>query len=100
VWGEWWDYSLSIIALEADSLGVYELGDESKNTVYYGKGKIKTRLLDHLNKRECPLARYYRFELFTTEAECEAKEQELLENYKRNHGKLPIYNEKIANRNS
>ena len=96
VWGEWWEYSLSIIALETESLGVYELGDESKDTVYYGKGKIKTRLLDHSNKRECPQARYYRFELFTTEAECEAKEQELLEDYKRIHGTLPMYNEKIG----
>ena len=94
--GVWWSYTTRIVALETDSIGVYELGDKSKNTVYYGKGKIKTRLLTHLNKKECSLARYYRFELFTTEAECEAKEQELLEDYKRIHGTLPMYNEKIG----
>ena len=93
----WWSYTTRIVALETDSIGVYELGDKSKNTVYYGKGKIKTRLLAHLNKKECPLARYYRFELLTTEVECKEKERELLEAYLRIHGKLPMYNQKKAN---
>jgi len=95
-WGQWWTYSKDLVAHDPDKLGVYELGDKSKNTVYYGSGKIKTRLSDHLNKKECPMARYYRFELFSTEAECRAREKELLEDYKRKHGKLPMYNEKIG----
>jgi len=85
-----------MVSYDPDDSGVYELGDEAKNTVYYGSGKIKTRLLDHLNKRECPLARYYRFELFPTEAECKRREKELLEEYKRIHGNLPMYNERLG----
>lgn len=95
-WGSWWSYNQSMASTEPDSFGVYELGDENKNTVYYGSGKVKTRLLDHLNKKECPLARYYRIELFATEAECKAKEEALLAEYKRVHGKLPMYNERIG----
>jgi len=85
-----------MVSTDPDELGVYELGDESKNTMYYGKGKIKTRLMDHLNKKECPLARYYRYEKLSTEAECERREKELIENYMRIHGKYPMYNERMG----
>lgn len=95
-WGKWWTYSKGIVSFDPDKLGVYELADKDKNTVYYGSGKIKTRLLYHLNKKECPLARYYRFELFDTEEKCRAREKQLLADYKTKHGKLPMYNEKIA----
>jgi len=85
-----------VVAYDPDKLGVYELGDEAKSTVYYGSGMIRTRLLDHLSKKECPMARFYRFELLNTEAECETREKELLENYKQRRRKLPMYNEKIG----
>jgi len=61
----------------------------------YWSGKIKTRLLDHLNKKECPMAKNYRFELFNTEADCRARKKALLEEYQKNNDKLPMYNEKI-----
>lgn len=96
VFGQWWTYVASVVAHDPDELGVYELGDDAKNTVYYGSGKIKTGLLDHLNKKECPMARYYRLELFKTEEECKAREQQLLDDYKRRNGKLPIYNERTG----
>ncbi len=95
-WGKWWSYTKSIVSIDPDKLGVYELEDYLHNTVYYGSGKIKTRLVDHLNKKECPMAKNYRFELFNTEAECRAREEQLLEDYKRIHGKLPMYNERIG----
>jgi hypothetical protein len=85
-----------MVSSDPDELGVYELGDESQNTVYYGKGKIKTRLMDHLNKKECPLARHYRYERCYTEVECERREKYLLEEYKRIHEKYPMYNERLG----
>ena len=39
------------------------------------------------------MAKNYRFELFDTEAECRAREKALLEEYQKNHDKLPMYNE-------
>lgn len=95
-WGPWFTYFASNVELDPDQLGVYELADEAKNAVYYGSGKVKTRLRDHLNKKECPLARYYRFELLSTEGQCRAREEELLKNYKAAHGKLPMYNERMG----
>ena len=94
-WGKWWSLTKSIVSIEDDKLGVYELENSLHYTVYYGSGKIKTRLFDHLNKKECPMAKNYRFELFNTEAECRAREKALLEEYQKNHDKLPMYNEKI-----
>jgi len=85
-----------MVSRDPDELGVYELGDFSKITVYYGSGKIRSRLLDHLNKKECPLAKYYRFELFATEEACKGREKELLDEFKRIYGKLPRCNEKIG----
>ena len=94
-WGKWWSLTKSIVSIDPDKLGVYELENSLHNTVYYGSGKIKTRLLDHLNKKECPIAKNYHFELFNTEAECKAREKALLEEYQKKHDKLPMYNEKI-----
>lgn len=97
VWGGWWHYIENVAQYEPESLGVYELGDDSKNTVYYGSGVVKTRLLDHLRKKEYPMARYYRIELFPSERECRAREQQLLEDYKRGHNSdLPMYNERMG----
>jgi hypothetical protein len=80
-----------------ERIGVYELADESKDTVYYGNGKVKARLLDHLNKKEFPLDRFYRVEYCSIETECKAKEQQLLETYKKAHnGQLQIYNEVVG----
>ena len=79
---------------EPDEWGVYELTDAAKNTVYFGSGKIKTCLLEHINKRACLLAEYYRFELCETGQECKAKEMALLESFKKKYRKLPIYNQK------
>lgn len=81
---------------DSDHLAVYELGDKDRNTVYYGSGKLKTRLLSHLNKEECPLARHYRFEIFSTEEECREREEALLKAYEDKHKKLPMYNERIG----
>ena len=94
MWGKWWMYFEHLINYDPDEFGVYELGDAGKNTIYYGSGKIKTRLLDHINKKNFPLAKYYRFELSKTEPQCRKKEKALLESYEEIHGKLPMYNER------
>lgn len=95
-WSEWWNFVAPVVEHDRDDLGVYELADDAKNTVYYGSGKMKTRLQDHLNKKECPLARYYRLEYLSTEAQCRAREEELLRDYQKIHGKLPMYNERMG----
>jgi len=91
---EWWTFNRSIIAYSPDKLGVYELGDEERITLYYGYGKIRTKLLEHLNKKECLRARYFRFELLETEEECMIRIQQLLHEYQNRFDILPLYNER------
>ena len=93
---KWWMYIEPIIWHDPDEFGVYELGDATKNTVYFGSGKILTSLMNHIKKNEFPLAKYYRFEIFKTEKKCKEKKEILLESYKKLHGKLPKYNAKMA----
>jgi predicted GIY-YIG superfamily endonuclease len=93
-WSKWWTYALEVITYDRDDPAVYELADDTKNIVYCGSGKLKTRLQDHLNKKESPLAKYYRFEYLSTEAECKAREKELLTDYQKKNGKVPMYNER------
>lgn len=101
-WGSWGSYNFATLLKRSlgilyarERIGVYELADESKETVYYGSGQVKARLLDHLNKKECPLAKFYRVDYCKTETECKTKEQQLLEAYTKEHnGQLPIYNKR------
>lgn len=92
----WHTYNPSIIAYSPDKLGIYELGDGERITMYYGYGKIRTRLLEHLNRNEYPMARYFSFELLETEEECEARVQQLSlsHKYQKRYGILPHYNER------
>lgn len=92
-WSYWWTYINNVVSLDPDEVGVYELADNNKETVYYGRGKIKTNVLTHINTNKCPKAHYYRFKLYATEQECQVREEELLQAYNKSHGKLPIYNE-------
>jgi hypothetical protein len=103
-WSSWWSYNFTTIFKRSlgvlyarERIGVYELADVNKDTVYYGSGKVKARLLDHLNKGEFPMAEFYRVEYCSTENDYRAKEQKLLEEYEKTHdGGLPIYNERIG----
>ena len=89
-WSPWWLYNITTVFKRSlgvlyvrERIGVYELAEGSKDTVYYGSGKVKARLLNHLKKKEFPLARFYRVEYCSTETECKTKEQQLLEAYKK-----------------
>lgn len=103
-WSPWWSYCFTTIFRRSlgvlyarERIGVYELAGHSKDTVYYGSGKVKARLLDHLNRKDFPLAEFFRVEYCLTEEECKAKELQLLEVYKQTHnGRLPVYNERIG----
>ena len=95
VWSDWWNFKSGMVSHDRDDFGVYELADEDETTLYIGSGKVRTRLLEHLSKDECPLATRYRIDCCATEAQAKVKENHLLEAYKSvRNGKLPLYNEK------
>ena len=95
-WTQWWGYYAASVSLDSDIYGVYELGDANKEIVYVGSGKVKSKLLCHLEKKECPLARYYRLIIVGIEEACKSKELEILQEYRESMGRLPLYNEKMG----
>jgi hypothetical protein len=92
---EWCTYNGSIIEYYPNELGVYELVDEEKMTLYYGYGNIRTKLLEHFKKKEFPLVKYFHFQKLETEEECALMEQKLLHEYQEKFDAdiLPLYNE-------
>jgi hypothetical protein len=96
-WSDWWNFKIGMVSHDRDDFGVYELADDSEATLYIGCGKVRTELLEHLNKNDCPLTTRYRIDCCATEAESRAKEKHLLDAYKSvRNGKLPLYNEPTA----
>ena len=66
--------------------------DGDEYIVYIGSGQVKTRLLDHLNKKEFPMGNNTVLNTASTETECRIREQQLLQAFENAHGKLPMYN--------
>ena len=93
VWTQWCTFREGTVASCKNDFGVYELADDAQNTVYYGSGEIKARLLTNLRKKEYRRATQYRVEYCSAEIECRIKEQQLLQAYNHAHGRLPWYNE-------
>lgn len=83
-----------------DQSGVYELLG-GNDTIYYGrstgeKTSIRARLEDHKSGSEgsCTKnASHFRWEVTSSAV---AREKELLDEYNRNHGKLPRCNERVG----
>ena len=79
-------FSRIVIAGAPDDPGIYALWDEDE-LVYYGRGAIRTRLLQHLERRE--RATHYSWELC---ADPVAREAALLSEHERTFGRPPRYN--------
>ena len=93
-WTQWWGYYAASVSLDSDVYGVYELGDVNKEIVYVGSGKVKNRLLCHLEKKEFPLARYYRYSIIGGEESSKLRESEILQEYRESMDRFPLYNGK------
>ena len=77
------------------SEGVYQLFDSGKNPIYIGRSDdLRRRLTEHLNTSDTCIksASYFTYEVSSRSI---SREQELLEEYKRNHGRLPRCNDKL-----
>lgn len=84
--GRRYRFSRIVIAGAPKDVGVYVLWDDDE-AVFYGRGAIRTRLLEHLSRRE--RATHYGWELCKDPA---ARELELLEEHQRTFGRRPRYN--------
>jgi hypothetical protein len=79
-------FSRIVIAGAPDDVGVYALWEEDE-LVYYGRGAIRTRLLQHFDRRD--RATHYSWELCADPA---AREAALLAEHERAFGRPPRYN--------
>lgn len=79
-------FSRIVIAGAPDDVGVYALWEDDE-LVYYGRGAIRTRLLQHFERGE--RATHYSWELCADPA---AREAALLDEHERAFGRLPRYN--------
>jgi len=84
-------FTRMVIAGAPDEQGVYALWD-GEEVIYYGRGPIRSRLLDHFYGRVDELTRratHYGWELCADPA---AREAELLAEHRRVHGRPPRLN--------
>lgn len=89
-----WIYTKSVVALERDEYGVYELLDSMGNILYIGHGKIMTSLLKHLDDGEYPVAGAHCFSVEYTwdRTKSETRHREELAKYHKEYGTHPKFN--------
>jgi excinuclease UvrABC nuclease subunit len=92
---QWWSFVESVIEVDRDEPGVYELGDENGMVVYIGSSnELRRRLKEHLNEASDTCVRqnttHYRIE-YT--ANYKNRERELYDGHVRMHGKPPLCND-------
>lgn len=89
-----WIYTKSVVVLERDEYGVYELLDSRGNILYIGHGKIMTSLLQHLQDGAHPVAGAHCFSVEYTwdKARAETRHKEELARFHKEHGTYPKFN--------
>jgi predicted GIY-YIG superfamily endonuclease len=94
---QWWSFVDSVVSIDRNQPGVYELGDENGIVVYIGSSdELRRRLTEHLNEDtySCirQIATQYRIE-YT--AEYEKRERELHKGHISKYGKPPQCNNSV-----
>ncbi|MGE5327078.1 MAG: hypothetical protein ACM3NO_08565 [Deltaproteobacteria bacterium] len=95
--GEWWSYTANLVEMEKDAPGVFELGNPGKNVIFIASSpKVRASLLEHLEESvgSCirRFATRYRVEYTFTYRK---REEELIQEHVKLHGKLPRCNERF-----
>ena len=93
---KWSDFTKYRVSQEDDYYGVYELANSNGDILYIGEGRVRSRLLSHFPQGSDPTpgVSYYRVEYTRSKDRCVSRQNALLAEYKRRHGKLPKYNQK------
>ena len=93
---KWSEFTKERVSWEDDHYGVYELANRNGDVLYIGEGRVRSRLLSHFPQGSDPIpgVSYYRVEYTRSKDRCVSRQNALLAEYKRRHGKLPKYNQK------
>lgn len=89
-----WLYTKSIVTLERNEYGVYELLDGSYDIIYIGHGKIRSCLLKHFEDGTHPIteARLFSVEYTWTREKSEQRYKKEIVKYHQEHGRHPKFN--------
>jgi len=91
---DWIEFKIeNIRALPVDLIGVYECGCKRGNKVLYiGKGAVRDRLLDHIEKKKfLDVVTHFRKRRTHPDDALKAEDKLLIE-YKKQYGKYPLLN--------
>ncbi len=89
-----WIFTKSVVKLERDEYGVYELLDATDSILYIGYGKISSILLTHFEDGSHPISGAKKFSVeYTWSLEkSETRSKEELARYHSENGKYPKFN--------
>lgn len=90
-----WLYAKSVVKLERDEYGVYELLDSTGGILYIGHGKIIASLLQHFEDGTYPVTGVHSFSIEYTwnKRRSETRYKEELERYHMEHDMYPRFNQ-------
>ena len=93
---KWSKYTKDDIRTIPSVYGVYELADGSRRTVYIGEGNLHNRLMAHFTTGSDPTPGISYFRYVTTGSKQRAVQRQnvLLSEFMKKHGRLPKYNQK------
>jgi|SRR5579864_3935096 len=89
-----WLFMKSVVQLERDDYGVYELLDRSDMIIYIGSGKIHCSLMEHFADGKHPMIETASFSVeYTWDKERSSnRQQEELKKYYRKYNTYPKFN--------
>lgn len=89
-----WLFTKSIVELERDDYGVYELLDSSDRILYIGYGKIHCTLMTHFADDKDPISGAFNFSVEYTwdEEKSKKRQREELDKYYITNKRYPKYN--------
>lgn len=90
---KWSSYNVDALRRIPNTLGIYELADNSGTILYIGEGNIRERLADHLTGEDKKVgAGQFRYEETKSKTRAQQRERSELRKYEKKHGRLPKYN--------
>ena len=89
-----WIYTKSVVRLERDEYGVYELLDSFRDIIYIGYGKISNALLTHFAEGAFPIpdVMHFSVEYTWTEEKARTRYLEELARFFKIHSRYPQFN--------
>jgi|Deesub1362A_J573_1020465.scaffolds.fasta_scaffold01674_4 excinuclease UvrABC nuclease subunit len=99
IYKRWSRYTKDKVRELEDYYGVYELANSSREVVYIGEGRIRSRLLSHFADGQDPTpgVSYFRYELTGSKLRATQRQNALLAEFEREYGRLPKYNQRGRN---